>query len=82
MFRVQRKPCSTCIYRKNSPLDLARLEAQVRDRRGDFSGHRVCHHSKDACCAGFWNAHKDEFQLGQVSQRLGMVEFVDDDVLI
>ena len=79
MFRVQAKPCETCIYRKDSPLDLVKLEDQVRDRRVGFRGHRICHHSKDICCRGFWNAHKDEFPMGQIAQRLGMVEFVEGD---
>lgn len=80
-FRVQSRPCATCIYRADSPLDLKRLEDDVRDPYIGFKGHRICHHSADACCRGFWNAHKDEFQLGQVAQRLGLVEFVEDDVL-
>lgn len=81
MFRVQRRPCSTCVYRKDSTLDLAALEQAVRDPCMGFKGHRVCHHSNDACCRGFWNAHKDEFPMGQIAQRRGMVEHVDDDRL-
>jgi hypothetical protein len=78
MLRVQRKACSTCIYRDDSTLNVAALEARVRDPYGGFSGYRVCHHSKDACCRGFWNRHKWEFALGQIAQRLKMVEYVDD----
>jgi hypothetical protein len=80
-MRVQKTQCSTCIYRPDSPLDLAKLEADVADGYGGFKGHRICHHSDDACCAGFWARHKNEFQLGQIAQRLGMVEFVEDDTL-
>jgi hypothetical protein len=80
-FKVQRRPCSTCIYRADSTLDLAALEAAVRDEHVGFKGHRICHHSDDACCRGFWNAHKDEFTAGQIAQRLNFVEFVDDDNL-
>jgi hypothetical protein len=29
MFKVQKRACSTCIYRSDSPLDLKALEAQV-----------------------------------------------------
>lgn len=79
MLRVQRRSCRTCIYRKDSPLDLAKLEAQIADGYGGFRGHRICHHSDDAVCAGFWKRHKDQFQLGQVAQRLGFVVFVKDD---
>ena len=80
-FRVQSKQCATCIYRKNLEWDLAKLESQIADPhlKGFFEGHRVCHHSKDVCCRGFWNRHKDHFTLGQLAQRLGFVEFVKVD---
>lgn len=80
-FKVQKKMCATCIYRPDSSLDLEVLEDDVRDPYMGFKGHRVCHHSDDVCCRGFWNAHKDEFQMGQVAQRLDMVEFVEVDTL-
>jgi uncharacterized protein (DUF3820 family) len=81
MFKVQKRMCSTCIYRPDSPLDLGKLERDVADPYGGFRGHRVCHHSNDVCCRGFWEAHKDEFPMGQIAQRLDMVEFVDVDTL-
>jgi hypothetical protein len=79
-LRVQRRLCATCIYKPDSPLDLARLESEVKDRYG-FVSHRICHHSEDVCCRGFWEAHKDEFPAGQIAQRLGLVEYVDVDTL-
>ena len=75
-FKVQARTCSTCIYRADSPLDLATLEDEIRSQHGGFTGWRICHHSTDVCCRGFWNAHKDEFQAGQIAQRLNLVEFV------
>lgn len=86
MFQVQRKQCSTCIYRRTSPLDLRKLEADIADphMRGFFRGFRECHHAKrgsKVCCAGFWARHKDQFAAGQVAQRLGLVEKVKVDVL-
>jgi hypothetical protein len=80
-FKVQRKRCATCIYRKDSLLDIERLEDQVRDKHVGFAGYRTCHHSENACCRGFWDKHKDEFTLGQLAQRLNFVEFVDIDIL-
>jgi hypothetical protein len=47
---------------------------------GFFKGHRICHHSNDVCCRGFWNRHKDHFSAGQLAQRLGAVQFVEVDV--
>ena len=81
MFNVQKKMCSSCIYRPESGFDLPALEAQVRDQYGGFHGHRICHHSNDACCRGFWNAHKDQFPAGQIAQRLNAVQFVEVDTL-
>lgn len=80
-FRVQAKRCATCIYRKDSLLDLRKLEAQVADPRmaGFFKGYRVCHYSANACCRGFWDHHRDKFAAGQIAQRLGLVVFVTDD---
>jgi hypothetical protein len=79
MLKVQSKACTNCIYRKDSPLDLKELEAQIADPHmtGFFVGHRICHHSKDACCRGFWSRHRNHFTLGQISQRMNAVEFVE-----
>lgn len=75
-FKVCEKPCDTCIYRKDLHFDIKVLEAQVSDGYGGFKTHRICHHSEDVCCRGFWNAHKNQFALGQIAQRLDMVQFV------
>lgn len=78
-FEVQRRACRSCIYRKDSPLDVKALEAKCADGHGGFKSWRQCHHSKTACCRGFWNRHKDKFQIGQLAQRLGFVKFVTHD---
>lgn len=85
-FRVQKKPCETCIYKKSCALDIKKLEADVADKHmpGLFEKHRQCHHTDKknaACCRGFWNRHKDKFPAGQIAQRLNMVEFVEVDTL-
>ncbi len=83
-FKVQKDPCSSCIYKKDSGFDIKKLEDDVRDPFMGFKGFRECHHAKrgsKVCCAGFWNAHKDEFAAGQIAQRLNAVEFVSVDVL-
>lgn len=79
-FKVQSKSCATCIYRKDMHFDIEKLENDVRDNYGGFKGHRICHHSKDVCCRGFWNRRKNEFPMGQIAQRLGLVKFVKEDV--
>lgn len=79
MFLVQRRMCKTCIYRPDTSLDLAKLEADVADGHGGFRTYRQCHYSETACCRGFWDKHKDRFQVGQLAQRLNFVEFVDHD---
>lgn len=81
-FKVMARRCSTCIYRKDLHWDLAYLLDQVRDKwmEGFFKGYRICHHQRrggQACCRGFWDHHKNNFQAGQIAQRLGMVEYVE-----
>ena len=84
MFQVQLKMCRTCIYRGSSPLDIKKLEDEVRDPHMGFRGYRICHHASDksgVCCRGFWDRHKNAFPAGQIAQRLNFVEYVDVDVL-
>ena len=71
-MKVAAKQCETCIYRADSPLDLKQLEAQVADpyMPGFFKGYRICHSFEkaaddDVCCRGFWDRHKDHFNLGR-----------------
>jgi hypothetical protein len=76
-LKVQRRACATCIYGNNwHGTSIEELEAQIADGYGGFKGSRICHHSDDVTCRGFWNRHKDDFQAGQIAQRLGCVEFV------
>jgi hypothetical protein len=83
-FKVMRRQCATCIYRKGwmgTPIEA--LEDQVREKHKGatgFKGYRVCHSQKrgqKACCRGFWNRHRDAFAAGQIAQRLNFVEFVE-----
>ena len=79
---VRKTACSTCIYKKDSPLDIEALEAQVKEARPGsdfFAGYRICHHHNQACCLGFWKRHKDQFAAGQIAQRRGLVVFSDED---
>ncbi|HSZ58474.1 MAG TPA: hypothetical protein VK797_22600 [Tepidisphaeraceae bacterium] len=81
-FAIQSRQCATCIYRKDLPWDIKRLEGQIADPKmaGFFKSYRVCHHARRlTCCAGFWARHKNDFTLGQLAQRLGLVRFVKDE---
>lgn len=88
-FQVQKRMCKSCIYRPECALDIKKLEDQVREKvRGQsvdfFKGYRECHHAETGsgvCCRGFWERHKDQFQLGQVAQRLDLVEYVEIDIM-
>lgn len=82
-LEVQRRMCATCIFRPHCADMLPRLLAQIADPRmpGHFKGHRVCHHSNTAVCAGFWAKYKDHFDLGQLAQRLDVVVLVEHDTL-
>jgi hypothetical protein len=84
VLEVQTRQCATCIFRPDhwEPGHLAALLDEIRDPKlaGFFTGYRVCHHSDHAVCAGFWARYKDDFQAGQVAQRLGLVKLVNHDL--
>lgn len=84
MLQVQQRMCATCIYRKDSSLNIKELERQIADpfMKGYFKGARLCHHAPDRAkvvCKGFWDRHKDKFTAGQLAQRLKCVVFVNID---
>ena len=87
-FPVMARSCETCIFRKDLHWDLDHLLAEIRDphAEGHFSSYRACHHKgagQDvAACRGFWNRYKDDFDLGQLAQRLGLVIEVEPTGLI
>ena len=81
VFEVQARMCATCIYRPDNPLDVDELVNACRDEHGSLIGHRQCHHSERACCAGFWARHKDDFLVGRMAQALCLVRTVEDDDL-
>lgn len=78
---VQSKQCSTCIFKPESLFNIKQLLNDVRDpsMEGHFKTFRQCHHSEEACCRGFWDRFKDNFAVGQIAQRLGLVVFVEDE---
>jgi hypothetical protein len=79
-LKVQRRQCETCIFKTEHwpPAHLAALLDEIRDPKmnGHFSGYRVCHHNRGTVCAGFWARHRDNFDLGQIAQRFGLVRMV------
>ena len=80
-FEVRKTMCSSCIYGPKVPADFRQgLEDEIKDRFGFFNSYRACHHhtGDTKCCRGFWERHKDRFQMGQVAQRLNAVVFSDE----
>jgi hypothetical protein len=80
---IKRRQCVTCIFNPRywKTDRLAALLDEIRDPAmdGHFSGYRICHHSDKAVCAGFWAQHRNDFDLGQIAQRLGLVCYTQDE---
>ena len=74
-FCVNTKMCESCIYKPTSPLSLKKLENDIKNKYGFFDGFRVCHNTKNSCCRGFWNKHKNNFQAGQIAARLKLIKY-------
>jgi hypothetical protein len=58
-----------------SGFAIKKLEREMADpyMKGFFDRSRVCHHSRSACCIGFWSRHKNDFAAGQIAQLLNCV---------
>ena len=77
-MKTRQSQCSTCIYREDSPLDLAALESEIRDKRmpEHFSGWRACHtdRSNETICEGFRARHGENCTPIQIASRLGLIK--------
>ena len=84
-LKVRAQQCATCIYRPDSVLDLAALEAEAADPAlpGHFARWRACHGTRyreaDVVCAGFYARHAEDCTPIQVATRLGGLTFIRGD---
>ena len=83
-LRVRREQCDTCIFRANSPFDLAKLLAECGPAHGTYAKWRACHSHADGdtVCAGFAERHGADCEPIQLASRLasaglGAVVLVD-----
>ena len=78
MFKVKKERCNECLYSDNKIVSNARRKDLLRDINKNDS-HFICHKAtaegKEICCKGFYESATSN--LIRISQRLGMVEFVD-----
>ena len=77
-FLVRRTACNTCIYRDDSPLNIEKLENEIRDEYGAIVTYRICHEHETTCCRGFWNRHAKALASARLARMMGIVRFVDD----
>jgi len=80
-FRVQKRPCSTCIYRKDSPLDIRKLEADAADKHGGFKGHGSATIPRMSAAAASGIVTSTTSPLASSRSGLNAVEFVTVDTL-
>jgi len=78
MFKVKKERCNECLYSYNKIVSNARRKELLKDINKNDS-HFVCHKATiegaEICCKGFYDSATSN--LIRISQRLGMVEFVD-----
>ena len=75
---MKKKCCGKCLFGKNKIVNDARKSQILRDcERNDahFTCHEATIENRDVVCAGFYNTRTTN--LIRISQRLGMVDFVD-----
>ena len=80
LVHVLARRCDTCVFR---PGNLMHLQpGRVRDMVDQAVAKGsviVCHATlgtdANACCRGFWDAHRDRVQALQVAERLDVVAY-------
>lgn len=80
-MRVQKTKCNQCLFTKNRVVSeevAAKIIKTALKKDTYFNCHKtqVKGLKSNVCCKGFWDAHKNNFNLGRVAQRLGIVEKV------
>jgi hypothetical protein len=74
MLTVCSQQCDQCLFSKNRIVSERRKkEIMAECRRSD--SHFVCHKTKDAVCAGFYQSHSTN--LIRIMARLGGIKLVD-----
>ena len=80
MFKVKKECCGQCLFGKDKIVSSERKRDILSDcRQGD--SHFICHKAsikgEDICCKGFYDTQTSNMM--RISQRMGMVEFVDEE---
>ncbi len=78
MMKVKKKCCGKCLFGSNKIVSDSRKKDILRDCTKNDS-HFVCHEgtmkNEDIVCRAFFEQRSTN--LIRISQRLGMIEFVD-----
>jgi len=78
MFKVKKECCGQCLFSENKIVSNKRRQSILSNcRKNDnhFTCHKATIDNKDICCKGFYDSQTSN--MIRISQRLGMVEFVD-----
>jgi hypothetical protein len=78
MFKVKKECCGKCLFSKDKIVNNDRRKEVLNDCKKDDT-HFVCHEGtikgEDICCKAFYDTQSTN--MIRISQRLGMVEFVE-----
>lgn len=81
-FKVQRKKCDQCLFTDARIVSESRMKDVVQDCL-DKDTFFVCHKTQvhalkeSVCCRGYWDEYKNQFNLGRIAQRLGVVDEIE-----
>ena len=79
MLQVTKKCCGECLFGKNKIVSDERKKILLREIEREDT-HFICHKAtiknKEVVCRGFYENKTSN--MIRISQRLGMVEFVDE----
>ena len=80
-MNIQKTKCNQCLFSKDR-IVTSKAAAEVVKNCLKNDTYFSCHKAKikgdkdNVCCKGFWDAHKSNFNLGRIAQRLNAVREV------
>lgn len=81
MFKVRSEKCDQCLLSPSRIVSPDRAK-EILNECGRKDTHFICHKAslsgKEVCCRGFYDANPHRTNLMRIADRLGVVQFTDD----
>lgn len=79
-MQVYKEPCKNCLLSKDRIVSPERMKEIIKgciQKQTHFVCHKASMNGENVCCKTFFDKLGQHSQLVRISERLNMIEFVD-----